>query len=104
MSGTGRLLLRDRSFIRCGMRCFPLRDFALEVIEIPDIRWQRGFFDSERAGLLISGDSIQKEGPIYMFGSYRNLDRYIESLRRLPGYVGPHPPDPAQPSFAPYRP
>lgn len=68
--------LRDGDVFRCG-------DFALEVIEIPGhTPGSVAFFDSER-GLLISGDSIQKEGPIYMFGSYRNLDRYIESLRRL---------------------
>lgn len=34
-------------------------------------------------GLLLPGDSIQKEGTIYMFGPRRNLERYLESLREL---------------------
>ena len=33
--------------------------------------------------LLLPGDTVQKEGPIYMFGLHRNLDLYIESLERL---------------------
>ena len=28
---------------------------------------------------------MQKDGPIYMFGEHRNLDRYIESLKKLQG-------------------
>lgn len=33
--------------------------------------------------LLLPGDSVQKDGPIYMFGEHRNLDLYIESLKKL---------------------
>ena len=33
--------------------------------------------------VLISGDSIQKNGRIFMFGSHRDLESYIQSLARL---------------------
>ena len=35
--------------------------------------------------LLLPGDSVQKEGPIFMFGAHRNLDLYIESQKKLCG-------------------
>ncbi len=41
----------------------------------------------ERYGVLIAGDSVQ-DGNIFMFGKYRNLDTYIDSLKRLSGYDG----------------
>ena len=89
--GEGWLHKGDWPLVKAGPVLHPLREgevfrcgsFALEVIEIPGhTPGSVAFFDAER-GLLISGDSVQKEGPIYMYGSYRDLDRYIESLRRL---------------------
>ena len=44
------------------------------------------FFDAAHR-LLLPGDSVQKDGPIYMFGGHRDLDRYIDSLRRLRGWA-----------------
>lgn len=35
------------------------------------------------ARVLISGDPVQEHGRIFMFGSHRNMDDYIESLGRL---------------------
>lgn len=58
-------------------------DYQLEVISIPGhTKGSVAFFDREK-GLLISGDSVQKDGPIFMFGPHRNLDRYIESQKKL---------------------
>lgn len=36
--------------------------------------------------VLISGDTVQ-DGNIYMFNKYRNLSRYVESLKKLSGYT-----------------
>lgn len=33
--------------------------------------------------ILISGDPIQRHGRIFMFGPHRNMDAYIESLKKL---------------------
>ena len=33
--------------------------------------------------MLFAGDSVQKDGPIYLFGNHRNLNLYIESQRKL---------------------
>lgn len=41
-----------------------------------------GVYD-ERNRVLISGDPIQQNGNIFMFGEHRNLTRYIESLENL---------------------
>lgn len=58
-------------------------EYRLEVIPIPGhTRGSAAFFDREK-GLLISGDSVQKDGPIFMFGPHRNLDQYIESQKKL---------------------
>lgn len=41
----------------------------------------------ERYRVLIAGDSVQ-DGNIFMFGKYRNIDTYIDSLKRLKEYDG----------------
>ena len=41
----------------------------------------------EKYRVLISGDSVQ-DGSIFMFGKYRNIDTYIDSLKRLSKYDG----------------
>lgn len=62
-------------------------DYRLEVISIPGhTRGSAAFFDREK-GLLISGDSVQKDGPIFMFGPHRNMEQYIASQRKLLGLV-----------------
>lgn len=38
-----------------------------------------------RKKLLLPGDSVQKDGPIFMFGNHRNLELYIESQKKLCG-------------------
>ena len=38
--------------------------------------------------LLIPGDSVQQEGPIYLFGEHRDIYLYIESLEKLQELAG----------------
>ena len=40
------------------------------------------FLDREHR-LLFSGDTVQKGGPIYMFGPHRDLDAYIATLEQM---------------------
>lgn len=57
--------------------------YCLEVVEIPGHTYGSvAFLDRERK-LLLPGDSVQKDGPIFMFGDHRSLDLYIESQKKL---------------------
>ncbi|WP_294521386.1 MBL fold metallo-hydrolase [uncultured Pseudoflavonifractor sp.] len=87
---------RDWHLVEGDVTLHPLQDgdvftcggYRLEVMEIPGHTYGSvAFFDRERK-LLLPGDSVQKGGPIFMFGSHRNLDLYIESLRELRGLSG----------------
>lgn len=70
--------LREGDVFRCG-------DFCLEVLEIPGHTYGSVAFLDREKKLLLPGDSVQKEGPIFMFGAHRNLDLYIESQKKLCG-------------------
>lgn len=81
----------DWNLVKDDVRLEPLREgdlfecggYRLEAIEIPGHTYgSTAFFDCEKK-LLLPGDSVQKEGPIYMFGAHRNLDLYIESQKKL---------------------
>ncbi len=68
--------LREGDVFSCG-------GYDLEVIEIPGHTYGSvAFFDREKR-LLLPGDSVQKDGPIFMFGSHRNMNLYIASLEKL---------------------
>ena len=68
--------LSEGDVFQCGGYC-------LRTIEIPGhTLGSTAFFDEDK-GLLLSGDSVQKPGPIYMFGDWRSLDLYIESQKKL---------------------
>lgn len=55
----------------------------LEVIDIPGhTPGSIGFYD-ERESILISGDPIQKNGRVFMFGEHRDLETYVHGLERL---------------------
>ena len=43
--------------------------------------------DVERR-FLISGDPVQENGRIFMFGAHRNMKNYIDSLEKLAGMAG----------------
>ena len=56
---------------------------TLEVIAMPGhTPGSLAFLDTE-AGMLFSGDPIQRNGRIFMFGPLRSLAAYIHSLERL---------------------
>jgi len=58
-------------------------DYCFEVIDIPGHSYGSIALLDRKKKLLIVGDSVQKDGPIYMFGKHRDLDKYIESLQKL---------------------
>ena len=62
---------------------FSCGSFHLEVIEIPGHTFGSVAFWDRKKKLLFAGDSVQKEGPIYMFGAHRDLEQYIKSQQKL---------------------
>ena len=64
--------LKEGDIFKCGC-------YTLEAIEIPGHTYGSTAFADWEKKLLLPGDSVQKEGPIYMFGEHRNLDLYIDS-------------------------
>ena len=64
-----------------------LGDRPLRIIDIPGHTPGSIAIMDERYRVLISGDSVE-DGNVFMFGIYRNIDLYIESLRHLAKYDG----------------
>lgn len=64
---------------------FVCGNWRLEVIEIPGHTYGSVAFADWDRKVLFAGDSVQKEGPIYLFGAHRNLELYIRSQRKLEG-------------------
>ena len=62
-----------------------LGDRPLRIIDIPGHTPGSIAILDEKNRILISGDTVQ-DGNIFMFGKYRNLDDYIESLKHLAIY------------------
>ena len=62
---------------------FSCGEYELEVIEIPGHTHGSVAFFDEKHRLLIPGDSVQKDGPIFLFGGHRDLGQYIKSLEKL---------------------
>lgn len=62
---------------------FTCGDYRLETIEIPGHTYGSVAFVDRAKKLLLPGDSVQKEGPIYLFGAHRSVDLYVESERKL---------------------
>ena len=58
-------------------------EHRFETIEIPGHTYGSVAFIDREKKLLLPGDSVQKAGPIFMFGSHRNLDLYIESQKKM---------------------
>ena len=59
----------------------------LRIIDIPGHTPGSIAILDEKYRVLISGDSVE-DGNVFMFGKYRNMDLYIESLRHLAEYDG----------------
>lgn len=94
--GTCQIHKGDWHLLPEGIEAEPLEEgdeficggYRLEVIEIPGHTYGSvAFFDREK-GVLLPGDSVQKDGPIFMFGGHRNLDFYIESQKKLQDMAG----------------
>ena len=64
-----------------------LGNYRFRVILIPGHTPGSIALLEENTGLLISGDSIGRM-PIYMFNAGRNIDAYIESMKKLDGIKG----------------
>ena len=66
-------------------------DLGNRVLRIIDLSGHTpgsiGFLDLSRR-VLISGDPIQRNGNVYMFGLYRNIPACIASLKRLQNHTG----------------
>lgn len=60
---------------------------TLKIIDIPGHTPGSIAILDEEYRVLISGDSVE-DGNIFMFGPYRNIDNYIDSLRHLAKYDG----------------
>ncbi|MGI6254483.1 MAG: MBL fold metallo-hydrolase [Acutalibacter sp.] len=66
---------------------FSCGSYQLEVVEIPGhTHGSVAFFDAEHR-LLLPGDSVQKDGPIFLFGGHRDLGQYLASLEKLLGWA-----------------
>lgn len=62
---------------------FSCAGYQLETIELPGHTWRSVAFIERKRRWLFSGDSIQKDGPIYMFGAHRSMSQYVLSLEKL---------------------
>ena len=60
-----------------------LGDRPLEAIALPGHTPGSLALLDKKTGMLFSGDPIQRDGQIFMFGPLRNFPAYIHSLRRL---------------------
>ncbi|MCR4807653.1 MAG: MBL fold metallo-hydrolase [Lachnospiraceae bacterium] len=79
--GKGKLIpVKEGDTIDLGER-------TLRIIDIPGHTPGSIAILDEKYRVLVSGDSVE-DGNIFMFGPYRNIDDYIDSLRHLAGYDG----------------
>ena len=79
--GKGRILpLKEGDVIDLG-------DRPLLIIDIPGHTPGSLAILDENYKVLISGDTVS-DSNIFMFGRFRNIDRYIESMRHLAEYDG----------------
>lgn len=82
---------KDWHLVTADVKLYPLSEgdqfscgeYCLEVIEIPGHTYGSVALWDRKKKLLFPGDSVQKDGPIYLFGGHRNLDLYIESQKKL---------------------
>ncbi len=58
-------------------------DYKLKVIHIPGHTYGSIAFLEEQKQFILTGDGVQKNGMIFMFGEIRNFPLYLESLKKL---------------------
>lgn len=62
---------------------FSCGGYTLETLEIPGhSHGSVAFLDREHR-MLLPGDSVQAEGPIFLFGGHRDIRLYVQSLEKL---------------------
>lgn len=71
--------VNDGDIVEAGGYCF-------EVISVPGHTYGSIVFLDKKRRLMLSGDMVQQNSCIYMFGQERNLKLYIESMDKLLGY------------------
>ncbi len=64
-----------------------LGDRLLKIIDIPGHTPGSIAILDEKYRVIVGGDSVQ-DGNIFMFGPYRNIDLYIESMKHLADFEG----------------
>ena len=80
--GTGELIpVRDGEVISLGGR-------ELRIIHLPGHTPGSIAVLDNAARVLYSGDTVQEDSRIFMFGAHRDLGRYIQSLEKLDGLRG----------------
>lgn len=72
--------LNEGETITCG-------DYTFKVVHIPGHTYGSVAFVEETKGFAITGDGVQRNGSIFMFGPARNFALYIESLKKLAALV-----------------
>lgn len=93
--GEGWLNKRDWHLIPEGIKLHEIREgdifscggYRLEALEIPGHTFGSVAFADWEKKLLLPGDSVQKDGPIFMFGDHRSLDLYLKSQKKLCGIM-----------------
>lgn len=58
-------------------------NYNLKVIHIPGHTYGSVAFVEEQKKFILTGDGVQKNGTIFMFGENRNLPLYLKSLKKL---------------------
>lgn len=58
-------------------------DYKLKVIHTPGHTYGSIAFMEEEKHFILTGDGIQKNGTIFMFGETRNFPLYLETLKKL---------------------
>ncbi len=80
--GTGELIpVMDGDILDLGNR-------KLKIIDLPGHTPGSIAVLDTASRVLISGDPIQENGRIFMFGNHRNMSSYIKSLERLEQFSG----------------
>lgn len=85
---------KDEHMINIDIDKYPVNDgdiveaggFCFEVISVPGHTYGSIVFLDKNRKLMICGDMVQQNSYIYMFGSERNMQLYIESMDKLLGY------------------
>lgn len=63
-------------------------DYEFEIVHIPGHTYGSVAFLEKKKRFILTGDGVQKNGNIFMFGEKRNFPLYLESLNKLKNMTG----------------